>query len=48
MDDQPSPAAKPRSRTRLAIQIVVSLVVVLFYYLLKDVELTQWGPRSGR
>jgi uncharacterized membrane protein YbhN (UPF0104 family)/membrane-associated phospholipid phosphatase len=43
MDDQPPPAAKPRSRTRLAIQVVVSLVlvVVLFYYLLKDVELAQ-------
>jgi uncharacterized membrane protein YbhN (UPF0104 family)/membrane-associated phospholipid phosphatase len=43
MDDQRPPAAKPRSRTRLAIQVVVSLalVVVLFYYLLKDVELGQ-------
>jgi putative heme transporter len=42
MDDQP-PAAKPRSRTRLIAQAVFSLalVVVLFYYLLKDVDLAQ-------
>src|SRR4030095_13621541 len=40
MADQ-SPAAKPRSRIRLIIQAVFSLalVVVLFYYLLKDVDL---------
>jgi uncharacterized membrane protein YbhN (UPF0104 family)/membrane-associated phospholipid phosphatase len=43
MDDQPPPAAKPRSRTRLIVQAVFSLalVVVLFYYLLKDVDLAQ-------
>jgi len=42
MDDQP-PAAKPRSRSRLIAQAVFSLalVVVLFYYLLKDVDLAQ-------
>jgi putative heme transporter len=43
MDDQPPPATKPRSRTRLVVQAVFSLalVVVLFYYLLKDVDLAQ-------
>jgi uncharacterized membrane protein YbhN (UPF0104 family) len=43
MDDQPPPAPKPRSRTRLVVQAVFSLalVVVLFYYLLKDVDLAQ-------
>jgi uncharacterized membrane protein YbhN (UPF0104 family)/membrane-associated phospholipid phosphatase len=43
MDDQPPTAAKPRSRTRLIVQAVFSLalVVVLFYYLLKDVDLAQ-------
>jgi uncharacterized membrane protein YbhN (UPF0104 family) len=43
MDDQPPPATKPRSRTRLIVQAVFSLalVVVLFYYLLKDVDLAQ-------
>jgi uncharacterized membrane protein YbhN (UPF0104 family)/membrane-associated phospholipid phosphatase len=43
MDDQQPPAAKPRSRTRLIVQAVFSLalVVVLFYYLLKDVDLAQ-------
>jgi uncharacterized membrane protein YbhN (UPF0104 family) len=37
------PAAKPRSRVRLIVQAVFSLVlvVVLFYYLLKDVDLAQ-------
>jgi len=42
MDQQP-PATKPRSRTRLIVQAVFSLVlvVVLFYYLLKDVDLAQ-------
>jgi hypothetical protein len=42
-DDQPPPAAKPRSRIRLIVQAVFSLalVVVLFYYLLKDVDLAQ-------
>ena len=41
MDHQQPPATKPRSRTRLIIQAVFSLalVVVLFYYLLKDVDL---------
>jgi putative heme transporter len=41
MDDQQPPATKPRSRTRLIAQAVFSLalVVVLFYYLLKDVDL---------
>jgi len=41
MDNQQPPAAKPRSRTRLVVQAVFSLalVVVLFYYLLKDVDL---------
>jgi uncharacterized membrane protein YbhN (UPF0104 family)/membrane-associated phospholipid phosphatase len=43
MDDQQPPATKPRSRTRLIVQAVFSLalVVVLFYYLLKDVDLAQ-------
>jgi uncharacterized protein (TIRG00374 family) len=43
MDHQPPPAAKRRSRTRLIVQAVFSLtlVVVLFYYLLKDVDLAQ-------
>jgi putative heme transporter len=43
MDDQPPPAPRPRSRTRLVVQAVFSLalVVVLFYYLLKDVDLAQ-------
>jgi uncharacterized membrane protein YbhN (UPF0104 family) len=43
IDDQQPPAAKPRSRTRLIVQAVFSLalVVVLFYYLLKDVDLAQ-------
>jgi uncharacterized membrane protein YbhN (UPF0104 family) len=37
------PAAKPRSRTRLLIQIVVSLVLVgaIFYFLLKQIDLAQ-------
>jgi putative heme transporter len=43
MADQPPPTPKPRSRTRLIAQAVFSLalVVVLFYYLLKDVDLAQ-------
>jgi putative heme transporter len=43
MVDQQPPAARPRSRTRLVVQAVFSLalVVVLFYYLLKDVDLAQ-------
>src|SRR6266508_1934267 len=41
-DQQPS-AAKPRSRARLAIQVVVSLVLVvaIFYYLLRGIDLGQ-------
>jgi len=40
MADQP-PAAKPRSRTRLIIQTTVSLVLVvaIFYYLLRGIDL---------
>jgi uncharacterized membrane protein YbhN (UPF0104 family)/membrane-associated phospholipid phosphatase len=40
MADQP-PAAKPRSRTRLIVQTAVSLVLVvaIFYYLLKGIDL---------
>jgi hypothetical protein len=43
MDHQQPPATKPRSRIRLIIQAVFSLalVVVLFYHLLKDVDLAQ-------
>jgi putative heme transporter len=43
MDHQQPPATKPRSRIRLITQAVFSLalVVVLFYYLLKDVDLAQ-------
>jgi putative heme transporter len=43
MDDQQKPATKPRSRTRLIVQAAFSLalVVVLFSYLLKDVNLAQ-------
>jgi hypothetical protein len=43
VDQQQPPATKPRSRIRLIIQAVFSLalVVVLFYYLLKDVDLAQ-------
>src|SRR5512133_2866148 len=43
MDDQQPPTTKPRSRIRLIVQAVFSLalVVVLFYYLLKDVDLAQ-------
>jgi putative heme transporter len=42
MADQQPAAAKPRSRTRLALQGVVSLVLVvaIFYYLLKGIDLT--------
>src|SRR5215218_6387894 len=41
MADQPPPAAKPRSRTLLIIQTTVSLVLVvaIFYYLLKGIDL---------
>jgi hypothetical protein len=43
MDHQQPPATKPRSRTRLIVQagFSLALVVVLFYYLLKDVDLAQ-------
>jgi uncharacterized protein (TIRG00374 family) len=43
MDEQAPPAGKPRSRTRLVIQVVVSLVLVavIFYYLLKGIDLAQ-------
>jgi uncharacterized protein (TIRG00374 family) len=43
MVDQAPPAAKPRSRTRLVVQVVVSLVLVvaIFYFLLKGIDLTQ-------
>jgi uncharacterized protein (TIRG00374 family) len=42
-NQQPPPAAKPRSRVRLIVQAVFSLalVVVLFSYLLKDVDLAE-------
>jgi uncharacterized membrane protein YbhN (UPF0104 family)/membrane-associated phospholipid phosphatase len=41
MDDQQPPAAKPRSRTRLIVQTAVSLVLVvaIFYYLLRGIDL---------
>lgn len=41
MADHPPPAAKPRSRTRLIVQTSVSLVLVvaIFYYLLKGIDL---------
>ena len=43
MADQEPAAAKPRSRTRLAVQAVLSLVLVvaIFYYLLKGIDLGQ-------
>jgi hypothetical protein len=43
MDQQQPPATKPRSRIRLIIRAIFSLalVVVLFSYLLKDVDLAQ-------
>jgi uncharacterized membrane protein YbhN (UPF0104 family)/membrane-associated phospholipid phosphatase len=43
MDDQEPSAAKPRSRTRLVIQAVVSLVLVvgIFYFLLRGIDLAQ-------
>jgi len=45
MADQEPAAAKPRSRTRLVVQAVVSLVLVvaIFYYLLKGIDLGQVG-----
>jgi hypothetical protein len=39
--DQQPPAAKPRSRTRVAVQVVVSLVVAIFYYLFNGIDLAQ-------
>jgi hypothetical protein len=41
--DQQPPAAKPRSHARLAVQVAVSLVLVvaIFYYLLKGIDLDQ-------
>jgi putative heme transporter len=43
MVTQEPPAAKPRSRTRLVVQVVVSLVLVavIFYFLLKKIDLGQ-------
>jgi uncharacterized membrane protein YbhN (UPF0104 family)/membrane-associated phospholipid phosphatase len=43
MADKEPPAAKPRSRTRLIVQAVVSLVLVvaIFYYLLRGIDLAQ-------
>ena len=43
MADNEPPAAKPRSRTRLIVQAVVSLVLVvaIFYYLLRGIDLAQ-------
>jgi uncharacterized protein (TIRG00374 family) len=43
MDDQQAPAPKPRSRTRLVVQAAVSLVLVvaIFYFLLRGIDLAQ-------
>ncbi len=43
MVDQEPAAARPRSRTRVLIQVVVSLVLVaaIFYFLLKGIDLAQ-------
>jgi uncharacterized membrane protein YbhN (UPF0104 family) len=43
MADKEPPGAKPRSRTRLIVQAVVSLVLVvaIFYYLLRGIDLAQ-------
>ena len=43
MEDPEPVAAKPRSPTRLVIQVVVSLVLVLgiFYFLLRGIDLAQ-------
>jgi hypothetical protein len=43
MADQQPPAATPRSRTRLAVQVLGSLVLVaaIFYYLLQGIDLAQ-------
>jgi hypothetical protein len=43
MVDQEPPAAKSRSRTRLAVQVAVSLVVAIFYYLLRGIDLALVG-----
>jgi len=50
MVDQQPPAASHRSRTRMAVQGVVSLVlvVVIFYFLLKKIDLGQvWAAITG-
>jgi uncharacterized membrane protein YbhN (UPF0104 family) len=43
MVEQAPPAARRRSRVRLAVQIMLSLVlaVVIFYFLLKKIDLGQ-------
>jgi uncharacterized membrane protein YbhN (UPF0104 family)/membrane-associated phospholipid phosphatase len=43
VDQEPSARAKPRSRTRMVLQAVVSLllVVAIFYYLLRGIDLAQ-------
>jgi uncharacterized membrane protein YbhN (UPF0104 family) len=43
MNDQQPAAAKPRSRTRLIVQAAVSLVLVvaIFYFLLRGIDLAQ-------
>src|SRR5918992_4452633 len=43
VDQEPPGAAQPRSRTRLIVQAVVSLVLVvaIFYYLLRGIDLAQ-------
>jgi putative heme transporter len=50
MVNQEPAAAKPRSRTRLLIQVGVSLVLVvaIFYFLLKKIDLAQvWAAITG-
>lgn len=50
MVEQAPPAAKRRSRVRLAVQVTVSLVlvVVIFYFLLKKIDLAQvWAAITG-
>jgi hypothetical protein len=50
MDDQEPAAAKPRSRTRLDGQAVLSLVpvVAIFYYLLRGIDPGQvWAEIRG-
>jgi hypothetical protein len=43
MKDPEPVAAKPRSRTRLVVQVVVSLVLVvgIFYFLLRGIDLAE-------